>query len=474
MENPKMGFVNAKTQRTTPPPPRQSPLPYTTGELDFKKEPNPIYYHPRTPSPKQPETCGLSPSLTQSDVERYLEAYSRFIARHISADPEVFAPGVATSIVQNPSTCTPLAFQTYAVLACGARVKGRLDHAKHFVKKAREALGKLFDQTYSLVAQGLMILSYYMSGEAEADKTMYYLQLAKNMCHHLDTRSTDYYMLILMTIGFASPHPDEKIEVFTELKQRIGPLVSDVLGRGVLKGFALTLSIISVQLELELSKLAPKYNADYTVMLQVLERLERMLYKDESTSYSKLGFGIFLEVIKAQCYCNLGCRNLAVKCTSQVSEICKDPEFQYVPIGVLGGIAMMATIQLQENRLDLVREHISRMQKMGDIYPFVKLIAKKLQEALQEKVAKHYEQINQIRQMETQEKKGTASPTSASVPATATATGKPELAGKETDVLGTGKSKMFEATSLPEKQIPFPSRPTVETKKQTQESYERW
>ena len=268
-----------------------------------------------------------------------------------------------------------------------------------FATRARRTLGAVFDQTDTLVAQGLMILSYYMSGEAEADKTMYYLQLARKMCQHLKTRTSDYYMLILMTIGFASPHPEEKLEVFSELKQRLGPLLSSSLDN-VSRNFTLTLAIISVQLELELAKLRPEYNADYPVMLQVLERLEKMLASDKCTSYSKLGFRIFLEVIRAQCYCNLGLREMAVECTNAVSELCKDPEFQYVPIGVLGGVAMMATIQLQEGRMDLVREHIARMNKMSTTYPFVRLIAKKLSEALQDKVNKAYERIHHDRNLD--------------------------------------------------------------------------
>jgi len=336
-----------------------------------------------------------------STVTTYLDAYSRYIARHISVHPQVFEPGSALRILSNPNEQrTPLAFQTFAVLANGARVTGHVPASNDFATRARRTLGAVFDQTDTLVAQGLMILSYYMSGEAEADKTMYYLQLARKMCQHLKTRTSDYYMLILMTIGFASPHPEEKLEVFSELKQRLGPLLSSSLDN-VSRNFTLTLAIISVQLELELAKLRPEYNADYPVMLQVLERLEKMLASDKCTSYSKLGFRIFLEVIRAQCYCNLGLREMAVECTNAVSELCKDPEFQYVPIGVLGGVAMMATIQLQESRMDLVREHIARMNKMSTTYPFVRLIAKKLSEALQDKVNKAYERIHHERNLET-------------------------------------------------------------------------
>lgn len=327
-------------------------------------------------------------------ITSYLEAYQRYIARHISANSMVFEHGSAIRILSNPSEQrSALAFQTFAVLANGARVIGQIQASAEFASRARRTLGAVFDQTDTLVAQGLMILSYYMSGEAEADKTMYYLQLARKMCQHLKARSSDYYMLILMTIGFASPHPEEKLEVFTELKQRLGPLLSSSL-ENVSRNFTLTLAIISVQLELELAKLRQEYHADYPVMLQVLEKLEKMLASDTSMHYSKLGFRVFLEVIRAQCYCNLGLREMAVECTKQVSDLCKDPEFQYVPIGVLGGVAMMATIQLQENCLDLVREHIARMNKMAGIYPFVRLIANKLSEALQDKISKAYERIN--------------------------------------------------------------------------------
>ncbi len=118
------------------------------------------------------------------------------------------------------------------------------------------------------------------------------------MCQHLDTRSSEYYMLILMTIGLASPHNEEKLEVFSELKMRLEPLLSSTVApsQNLSRNFTLTLAIISVQVELEMAKLRMDYNADYSVMLQVLEKLEKMLTSDKSTAYSKLGFRIFLEV----------------------------------------------------------------------------------------------------------------------------------------------------------------------------------
>jgi hypothetical protein len=286
----------------------------------------------------------------------------------------------------------------HLLLNAGARVTGNQPASLEFALKARRTLGAVFDQTDGLVAQGLMILAYYMSGQAEADKTMYYLQLARKMCQHLDTRSSDYYMLILMTIGLASPHHEEKLEVFTELKMRLEPLLSNTITpatnpatSNLNRNFTLTLAIISVQVELEMAKLRMDYNADYAVMLQVLEKLEKMLAADKSSNYSKVGFRIFLEVIRAQCYCSLGLREMAVECTSEVSELAKHPEFPYVPVMVLSGVEMMAMIQLEEGRFDQVHEHIHRLSKMSAIYPSVRLIAQKLNDALQEKTAKSYD-----------------------------------------------------------------------------------
>ncbi|ELR14747.1 fungal Zn(2)-Cys(6) binuclear cluster domain containing protein [Acanthamoeba castellanii str. Neff] len=332
-----------------------------------------------------------------SNLAMYVDAYQRYISRHISAHPSVFEPGAALKVISSNQR-TPLAFQMYAVLANGARVTGNQPASLEFALKARRTLGAVFDQTDGLVAQGLMILAYYMSGQAEADKTMYYLQLARKMCQHLDTRSSDYYMLILMTIGLASPHHEEKLEVFTELKMRLEPLLSNTITpatnpatSNLNRNFTLTLAIISVQVELEMAKLRMDYNADYAVMLQVLEKLEKMLAADKSSNYSKVGFRIFLEVIRAQCYCSLGLREMAVECTSEVSELAKHPEFPYVPVMVLSGVEMMAMIQLEEGRFDQVHEHIHRLSKMSAIYPSVRLIAQKLNDALQEKTAKSYD-----------------------------------------------------------------------------------
>ena len=73
---------------------------------------------------------------------------------------------------------------------------GHTDAASYFASLARKSLGVVFDQTDELVAQGLMVLSYYMSGEAEADKTMYYLQLARKICQYLKTDTSDYEMVV--------------------------------------------------------------------------------------------------------------------------------------------------------------------------------------------------------------------------------------------------------------------------------------
>jgi len=55
-----------------------------------------------------------------STITTYLDAYSRYIARHISVHPQVFEPGSALRILSNPNEQrTPLAFQTFAVLANG-------------------------------------------------------------------------------------------------------------------------------------------------------------------------------------------------------------------------------------------------------------------------------------------------------------------------------------------------------------------
>ena len=59
-----------------------------------------------------------------STVTTYLDAYSRYIARHISVHPGVFEPGSALRILGNPNEQrTPLAFQTFAVLANGKCLK---------------------------------------------------------------------------------------------------------------------------------------------------------------------------------------------------------------------------------------------------------------------------------------------------------------------------------------------------------------
>src|SRR5690349_6357222 len=55
-----------------------------------------------------------------STITTYLDAYSRYIARHISVHPMVFEPGSALRILSNMNEQrTPLAFQTFAVLANG-------------------------------------------------------------------------------------------------------------------------------------------------------------------------------------------------------------------------------------------------------------------------------------------------------------------------------------------------------------------
>ncbi len=82
---------------------------------------------------------------------------------------------------------------------------------------------------------------------------------------------------------------------------------------------------------------------------------------------------------------------MALECSNIVSELAKQPDYQFVPVVVMSGVEMMAMLQLEENRFDVVKDHISRLNKMSTIYPSVRLVAQKLGEALQEKLSKMYE-----------------------------------------------------------------------------------
>jgi hypothetical protein len=53
-----------------------------------------------------------------STLSMYIDAYQRYISRHISAHPSVFEPGAALKVISSNQR-TPLAFQMYAVLANG-------------------------------------------------------------------------------------------------------------------------------------------------------------------------------------------------------------------------------------------------------------------------------------------------------------------------------------------------------------------
>jgi len=310
-------------------------------------------------------------------LQTYIDAYQLYIQWHISAHPSVFEQGMAAKVIHGNQR-SPLAFQMYAVLANGARVVGNQQASVDFATRARRTLGAVFDQTDGLVAQGLMILAYYMSGQAEADKTMYYLQLARKMCQHLDTRSSEYYLPILMAIGFTSPHHEEKLEVLTELQSRLETMQSNA---NLARHFTLTLAIIQMQVELEMARLRMDYNPDYATLLQNLDRLEKSLTSENGTC-SKLGFRLLIEIMRTQCYCALGLRELVTKSTTKISEFAKFPEFQYVPVNVLAGLENIAILQLEQNRPDLVREHIHRFTQMSAIYPSMRLIVQKLQEKL--------------------------------------------------------------------------------------------
>ncbi len=54
-----------------------------------------------------------------SNLAMYVDAYQRYISRHISAHPSVFEPGAALKVISSNQR-TPLAFQMYAVLANGS------------------------------------------------------------------------------------------------------------------------------------------------------------------------------------------------------------------------------------------------------------------------------------------------------------------------------------------------------------------
>ena len=60
---------------------------------------------------------------------------------------------------------------------------------------------------------------------------MYYLQLARKMCQHLKTRTSDYYMLILMTIGFASPSSRRKAGGLFRAEAETGPVAIFLFGQ---------------------------------------------------------------------------------------------------------------------------------------------------------------------------------------------------------------------------------------------------
>ena len=55
-----------------------------------------------------------------SHVQPFVDAYQRYILRHISAHASIFEPGRAQALVDDCNQHrTPIAFQTFAILANG-------------------------------------------------------------------------------------------------------------------------------------------------------------------------------------------------------------------------------------------------------------------------------------------------------------------------------------------------------------------